>query len=282
MKRILVTGANSYIGTYVEKYLSCWPESYQIDTVDMIGDTWKEKSFRDYDVVFHVAGIAHRKEKKENEALYYQVNRDLAIEVAKKSKQQGVKQLIFLSTMSVYGMNTGIITRDTKLTPKNNYAKSKLQAEEHIKNLENDAFKVCILRPPMVYGKGCKGNFPTLVRIVEKLPVFPKVKNQRSMLYIEHLAAFVKLLIDRECRGMYFPQNKEYGQTMEIARVTAEVREKKIYFSMIFGVGVLVLKPFMKIIQKSFGTLLYKDMEDFDYIYCKKSFVDSLYESIED
>lgn len=158
MKKILITGANSYIGTSFEKYVSQWPEKYEIDTVDMIDGSWREKSFAGYDAVFHVAGIAHRKETKENEHLYYEVNRDLAIETARKAKQDGVPQFIFLSSMSVYGKNTGIITQETPIVPKSDYGKSKAEAEKGIEVLQDANFNVAILRPPMIYGKGCKGN----------------------------------------------------------------------------------------------------------------------------
>ncbi|MBR5858876.1 MAG: NAD-dependent epimerase/dehydratase family protein, partial [Clostridia bacterium] len=182
MKKILITGANSYIGTSFETYLKeNFPDDYVVDTVDMIDGTWHEKSFAGYDSVFHVAGIAHQKETKENAHLYYEVNRDLAIEIAKKAKDDGVKQYIFLSSMSVYGVETGVITKETEPNPKSNYGKSKLQAEQGISSLASDDFKVCILRPPMVYGRGCKGNFQTVVKIVKKSPVFPNVKNKRSI-----------------------------------------------------------------------------------------------------
>lgn len=64
MKKILITGANSYIGTSFEKWLSQWLDDYKVDTFDMIDGTWKEKDFSQYDTVFHVAGIVHIKEKK--------------------------------------------------------------------------------------------------------------------------------------------------------------------------------------------------------------------------
>lgn len=159
MKKILITGANSYIGTSFEKYMAQWPEKYQVDTVDMIDGTWREKDFSGYDTVFHVAGIAHQKETQENAELYYKINRDLAFDTAVKAKTDGVKQFIFLSSMSVYGLETGVITKETVPTPKSNYGKSKLQAEELLNGLADETFKVAILRPPMVYGKGCKGNY---------------------------------------------------------------------------------------------------------------------------
>lgn len=280
MKKILITGANSYIGVSFENYMKQWADEYSVDTVDMIDGTWREKDFSEYDVVFHVAGIAHKKETKENAGIYYKVNRDLAIETAKKAKEDGVKQFIFLSSMSVYGMDTGVITKETVPMPKSNYGKSKLQAEEGINALASDDFKVCTLRPPMVYGKDCKGNFQTVVKIVKKSPVFPRIKNKRSMIYIDNLASFVKLCVDRELCGLYFPQNKEYVTTLDMAKGIAAKLEKKRYFSYLLGFGVFVLRPFVSVAKKGFGTLIYKDMEDFEFEYCVVSNSFSLNESI--
>ena len=154
MKRILITGANSYIGTSFEKWLQQWPDKYYVNTIDMIDGSWRQKSFTGYDVVFHVAGIAHVKETKKNKELYYRVNRDLTYETATKARAEGVKHFIFLSSMSVYGIENGVINRNTLLNPTTNYGKSKLQAEKLIQPLNDDSFKVVILRPPMVYGKG--------------------------------------------------------------------------------------------------------------------------------
>ena len=267
MKKILITGANSYIGTSFETYMKQWIDEYQIETVDMIGNEWRNKDFSDYDTVFHVAGIAHVKETKENRDIYYTVNRDLAIETAKKAKLYGVKQFIFLSSMSVYGMETGVITRDTIPTPKTNYGKSKLEAEQGLKELMGNDFTVSIIRPPMVYGKDCKGNFQTLVRIVRKFPVFPYVKNERSMIYICHLCAFIKLMINNKKHGVFFPQNKEYFQTVRVAKIIAETLGKKVYVSRILGFIVEFICLVYDKPKKAFKSLVYKNVEDFDYIY---------------
>ena len=111
MKKILITGANSYIGTSFEKWVSRYPDKYSVDTIDMEDNNWKEKSFKGYDVVFHVAGIAHIKETRKNAELYYKVNRDLAFNVAQKAKNDGIKQFVFLSSMSVYGIENGVIDK---------------------------------------------------------------------------------------------------------------------------------------------------------------------------
>jgi UDP-glucose 4-epimerase len=282
MKKILITGANSYIGTSFEKYIKeNYPDEYVVDTVDMIDGTWREKNFSEYDSVFHVAGIAHQKETKQNAPLYYQVNRDLAIETAQKAKSDGVKQFIFLSSMSVYGMDTGVITKDTAPNPKSNYGKSKLQAEEGINALVDDEFKVCIVRPPMVYGRGCKGNFQTVCKLVRKSPVFPRVHNQRSMIYIDNLCAFVKICVDRSLRGLYLPQNREYVKTSDMAKVIADVLQKKLWLSGFVGVVTSFIRPFVSMAKKAFGNLLYQDVENLDFEYCIVDNMESFRLSVE-
>lgn len=258
MKRILITGANSYIGTSFENYMKQWPNDYQVYTLDMIGDGWKKADFSRYDVVFHVAGIAHQKETKENSHLYYEINRDLAVDVARKAKEAGVHQFIFLSSMSVYGMDVGVITEGTKPNPKSNYGKSKLQAEERMASLCDERFWIATLRPPMVYGDGCKGNYQSIIKIVRKLPVFPRVNNQRSMIYIDKLSAFIKMVVDNEWHGLYLPQNDTYTNTSEMAQNIAVQMGKKIYLSYLLGLGVVVLRPFSTILKKAFGTLIYE------------------------
>lgn len=259
MKRILITGANSYIGVSFENYIKTHAsETYSVDTVDMIDGSWREQDFSLYDAVFHVAGIAHQKETSENEHLYYEINRDLAVETAKKAKAEGVKHFLFLSSMSVYGVDSGVITKDTIPSPKSHYGKSKFQAEEQLSALQDDTFAVALIRPPMVYGKGCKGNFQTVVKIVKKLPVFPKVKNQRSMIYIETLCQSVKEFIDEGAFGVLLPQNAEYMNTSEMALAIAEQLGKKIHLSRLLGFAVKMMCPFVSMANKAFGSLVYE------------------------
>lgn len=231
-KRILITGANSYIGISVENWLKKTPNYYIVDTLDMIGDAWREYDFSSYDVVYHVAGIAHAdvgSVTEEQKKLYYQVNTDLAVETAEKAKASGVKQFIFMSSMIVYsGCKEKIITANTQPKPLNFYGDSKWQADQKIRALADEDFKVVVLRPPMIYGKGSKGNYPELAKLASKLPVFPIVKNKRSMLYIENLCQFVKLMIDNEESGVFFPQNAEYTNTSDMVQMIAEVKGHRI------------------------------------------------------
>ena len=270
MKNILITGANSYIGTSFENYVKeNFSNEYSIDTVDMIDATWREKDFSEYDTVFHVAGIAHQKETDANAKLYYEINCDLAVETAKKAKNDGVKQFVFLSSMSVYGIDEGIITKDTELCPKSNYGKSKLMAEDEIAKLCDENFLVAVVRPPMVYGPKCRGNFNSLVKFANKLPAFPKVNNQRSMIFIDNLSEFVRIIIEKQLSGLYMPQNKEYINTCDMARWILEKQGKKIHESRILALGLKIIMPFVGMAKKAFGTLAYHhDLEALGFEYC--------------
>jgi UDP-glucose 4-epimerase len=273
MKKILITGANSYIGTSFEKYIKeNYPNDYVVDTIDMIDGTWREKSFAGYDSVFHVAGIAHSDNGKisaKKEKLYYAVNTDLTVETAKKTKVDGVKQFIFMSSAIVYGDSAPIgkskvITRDTPVSPANCYGDSKVQAENGIRPLNDDNFNVVILRPPMIYGKGSKGNYPLLAKIAMKTPIFPMVKNTRSMLYIENLCEFVRLMVENDEQGPFWPQNSEYSNTSELVGLIAEAHCKKVRLVKGCGWALKIISHVTALVNKAFGRLSY-DREMSEY-----------------
>lgn len=259
MKKILITGKNSYIGKNLEKWLIKDSDKYRVDTVDMRDESWKQKDFSNYDVVFHVAGIAHVTSDSKMESAYYKVNRDLTIETAMKAKEDGVKQFVFMSSIIVYGnssLNKRVIDRNTIPNPSNNYGKSKLQAEGGIKRLESDSFKIAILRPPFIYGKDSKGNYKRLSSLAKKTPIFPSLKNERSMLHIDNLCEFIKIIIDNEETGIFFPQNEEYVNTSELVKLICEINGKKIIMTRLFN-PILKLMFRLEIVNKVFGNLVY-------------------------
>lgn len=280
MKKILITGANSYIGVSFESYMRRFPGDYQVDTLDVIGEGWRQADLSGYDAIFHVAGIAHQKETAENASLYYKVNRDLAVEIAQKAKADGVGHFVFMSSMSVYGMDSGVITPATRPEPVSHYGKSKLEAEAALEEMRDESFAVAVLRPPMVYGKNCRGNFQLMRKLVEKSPIFPAVKNQRSMISVRNLCAFVRLVMDRREDGLFFPQDKEYVNTTDMARVMAEKLCRKVWFSRLAGFGVKLLAPVFGPARKAFSTLIYQDCEQFDFSYCEEGLRESVRGSI--
>ena len=281
MKKVLITGAGSYVGESVRRYILSTSSDFQIDAVDTMNDAWKEAEFSKYDVVYHVAGIAHVNADPKMEALYYKVNRDLTIEVAKHAKAAGVKQFIFMSSQIVFhesqSLKTEVLTAQTKENPNGFYGDSKLQAELGIKPLEDENFKVCILRPCMIYGPNSKGNFPRLAKLACKTPVFPFWHNKRSMLYIDNLAEFVKQAVLRELSGTYYPQNRELADTVEIIRYFAKAAGHRIWITKLLNpfvwLGSFVLQP----INKMFATYYYDpEMSKMDFDYQLVSFEESL------
>lgn len=248
-KRVLITGAGSYIGQsfidYAKKY---YPENFEIDELDMMGDAWRECDFSNYDIVYHVAGIAHAdvgNVSEDTKEKYYAVNTDLTIEVAQKAKAEKVKEFIFMSSMIVYGESAPYgkkkeIDEHTVPAPANFYGDSKLQADVAVRELADDSFKVIVLRPPMIYGRGSKGNYPVLAKLAKKLPVFPDVDNERSMLYIENLCEFLcQVMLVREIKQnatVLIPQNAEWTNTSAMVEEIAKVNGKTI-------VTMKILKP---------------------------------------
>ena len=288
MKKILITGANSYIGVSTERYLQQWPEAYQVDTVDMIDGTWRESSFRGYDAVLHVAGLVHQPKSKNDPAqaeTYDRINHLLAVETAQKAREEGVKQFLFLSSASVYGLSAPMgkvvmITKDTPLRPSDNYGISKARAEESLARLQNEDFKLAILRPPMIYGKGCKGNYQTMARLARKLPVFPWVENQRSMLYMDNLAECIRLLIDDEAQGVFCPQNKEYVNTSEMVNLIAHANGRGILLVRGFSWALKLLRPVTGIVDKAFGSLCYDfELSRYSRDYCVRDLQESILET---
>lgn len=287
MKRILITGANSYVGIRVEEHLRRFPGQYQVETVDMIGDSWRGKSFADFDAVLHVAGIVHQAQSKDDPAqaeLYDRVNHRLALETAQKAKAEGVTQFLFMSSMSVYGLTASVgkevmITAATPLNPTDNYGISKKNAEQSLAALADASFKLVILRPPMIYGKGCKGNYVTLAKLAKTLPVFPWVENRRSMLYVENLAEFIRLLIEDEAEGLFCPQNEEYVNTSDLVNQIAHANGKGIVLVKGFSWALKLLSHATGLVDKAFGSLCY----DYELSrYPKNYWLKNLSESVQE
>lgn len=269
---VLIVGAGSDVGTHVKAWLEKEPERFHVDEISSFNDEWKQADFSKYDIVYHVAGIAHVHVKKSMESLFYTVNRDLTIEVAEWAKAHGVKQFIFMSSMIVYqeskSLKKMVITKETLPAPNGFYGDSKLQAEEGIKKLQSNSFKVVILRPPMIYGNGIKGNFPRLKRLAEKTPIFPAFHNERSMLYIDNLSECVRQLILEEAAGTFFPQNRELADTVEIVQSFAELKRHTVHVWKCLNLFVRLGAPFIGAIPKMFASYYYDPQMskmDFDY-----------------
>lgn len=289
-KRVLITGAGSYIGESVKCYAKEKYPNLFFETIEMVDGAWRKYDFSPYDCVYHVAGIAHADVGNVSNSVkekYYAVNTDLAIEVAYKSKAAGVKQFVFMSSMIIYGEAAGygkekVITRDTMPTPANFYGDSKWQADKGVRALADENFHVAVLRPPMIYGKGCKGNYPILAKIAKKFPIFPDIDNRRSMIHIDNFCEFVCKLIISGAGGVYFPQNKEYTKTSDMVAEIGKVVGKKIKITILFNPVIRAASyipgKISGMVNKAFGSFYYDQKlsrYSFEYI------VNTLSKSIE-
>ncbi|SCM98750.1 UDP-glucose 4-epimerase, NAD-dependent (Conversion of UDP-galactose to UDP-glucose, Leloir galactose synthesis) [Bacillus mycoides] len=271
-QKILITGKESYIGTNFEKWVNNWPNQYVVEKISVRNDDWKQKDFSQYDVVLHVAGIAHVSADPKMEELYYKINRDLAISIAEKAKSENVKQFIFMSSMIIYGADgklgeAKMISEETEPNPIDFYGRSKLEADLAIQKMNSNKFKTVLVRTPMVYGPNCRGNFPRLKTLAQKSPIFPDISNERSMIFIDNLCEFLRGVIDKELNGVFFPQNKEYVSTKDIINLMAINMEKKVYFIKTFNPVVKIMSKKINVVNKVLGNKAYdkKLIPDFDY-----------------
>ena len=288
MKRILITGVNSFVGNAVKKHLENSPERYAVTAMSLRGDSWRERDLSSFDCVYHVAGLAHSdtgRLTEEEKARYYAVNRDLTASLAQKAKAEGVGQFIFMSSAIVYGDSAPIgkeklIDRDTPCAPANAYGDSKLQAENKLLQLADESFRVVILRCPMIYGKGGKGNFPALEKLALSLPLFPKVENTRSMLYVGNLAEFVRLMIENGESGVFWPCNREWSNTSELVEMIAACRGKKVVLVPGFTGALKALSHLTGYVDKAFGNLAYAEhLGDYKENYRLYSLAESIKET---
>ena len=271
---ILITGEKSYIGGHLREYLSAKGHKCKIVSVrEALPVT------TGFDAVVHCAGIVH---KKANKRLYDDINVKLSATLAKSAKESGVGHFIFMSSMSVYG-KTGSrmnipIDEITPAEPDTDYGKSKLEAEKLLTGISGEDFIVSNLRLPMVYGKDCPGNYSALSKLVNILPVFPYVENERSMLYIDNLGEFVHLLIQNPPKkaAVYCPQNKETICTSELVKLMADRRGRKISQSRLLG--ILAARMPFKSARKLFGNLVYdRQMSNyFSFEYCVVNFEETV------
>ncbi len=284
MIRVLITGKGSYIGTHFKEYLlNNFKGQYEVDELDMVDGSWREYDFSKYDVVYHVAGLAHSTPDESQRDFYYQINTELAYQTALKAKKSKVKQFIFMSSIIVYGSGEigkdRIITKDTPLTPDNFYGDSKKQAEIKIRPLEDETFKVCIIRPPMIYGKKSKGNYPLLAKFAKKTPIFPTLENKRSMLYLGNLLEFVRLMINNQESGIFLPQNRDYVSSKELVKEIALLNNHKIIFTSIFN-PLIKLFNMNTYVNKVFGNLtIDKELSKYKDNYNTYSFKESIRET---
>jgi len=257
---LLITGSSGFVGGAVQARLKDDP-AFCVSTLSVRGTGWRDHDFSRYDSILHAAGIAHVIADGSMDAQYDAVNHRLTAEIAAKAKAEGVKQFIFLSSMIVFGTASPagvrrMISPDTPPAPTGAYGKSKLDAENAIRALESESFRAAILRPPTVYGPGCKGNYVTLSKLARRLPFFPEFENHRSMIYVENLAELIRLILLRQDRGTFHPQDETDRSVSGIVREICAVHGKTMHFSRALA-PLVCLAGRAGIVRRAFGDMVY-------------------------
>lgn len=270
-KTLMITGASGFIGkNFIEKY----KEEYNIIPISLRNKKIDEINFKNVDVILHLAALVHQM-KGAPEEEYFKINTELTKKLAEKAKEGGVKHFVFYSTVKVYGYDgdlynhTKILTEDSPCNPTDPYGKSKYQAEEILRKMEDENFKVAIIRPPLVYGEGVKGNMESLIKLVKLLPILPfnYDKNRRSLVNIKNLLYVTKVIIDKETIGIYIPLDEK---NLSIKEIVEEIIKQNHLKRINIKLPKVFLKFFYKIkpdiIIRLYGTLQFENKKTRDIV----------------
>jgi len=227
MAKVLITGANSFIGSNFRKY----SHYNDVDEISLRENRPENIDFSRYDVVLHLAAIVHQS-KKIPESEYFKVNRDLCLQVAEYAKKAGIKQFVFLSTCKVYGdfvSGSELWNENSECFPDDAYSRSKYEAEIGLKKIEDDNFTVSIIRTPLVYGEGVKANMISLVKLVDSFPILPlgKISNNRNFTYSENLVGFIDRIIEKRASGIFIAKDENALSTSELIIILSKYLGKK-------------------------------------------------------
>lgn len=260
-RRILVTGKSSFIAGHFAQFMEAYADEYSVELASVRNDSWKKIDFSAYDCVIHAAGIAHVGYKDDMRDEYMRVNRDLTLDIARAAKKAGVRHFIFLSSIIIYGPaapggQTRYISRATVPAPENAYGLSKLEAEQGLGRLSDGGFTVTILRLPMVWGEGCRGNYALLSKYAAMLPVFPALCGKRSAIFVGNLAAYLKNCVDAPRAGIFFPRDPEDMTTPRMLSDIRAARGKKTCVTKLFDPAVRIFGK-IGIVRRIFGGLAY-------------------------
>ena len=219
-----------------------------------------ENDFNGYDVIINFAAIVHQP-KVNDESLYKKVNTELPIYLAKQAKKGGVKHFVQMSTIAVYG-NVSLIDESTSELPINMYEISKLAADQALLLMQDEVFKVSIVRPPMVYGGGiAPGNMLKLIQFAQKgIPLpFKGVRNERDFIHVQNLVYALNIIVENKIIGIVIPTDKKSVSTEKIIDLVKRNSSKTVRNIFIPKLIRVLIKKFVPTIHKKlFGDLKVK------------------------
>lgn len=282
MKKILIVGEHGFVATSFGYYMKKF-NSYELTFISSRNDAWKQHDFHGYNCVFNASGLAHANAMDGSDEDYIEVNGKLPGQIARKAKEEGVPLYISISSEIIYGDTSElgeskVIKKDTVPTPDGIYGKSKIMGEKEVLQYADDTFQTAILRPPMIYSEDAVENFARLCSFAVKSPIFPKLKNEQSMIYIDNLCELIRLIIDNNEGGIYFPQEREYMQTSKLVKDISKAAGNNVRETKVFNGALKLLSHRFRFIRKAFGNLVYdKSLSGhFGWKYCVVDYEESI------
>ena len=251
MKRILLTGANGFVGNY---FLKKYSSSYEIITFSFLNDNFVNLDLSNIDVVIHCSALVHQMKGASWEQ-YEKININQTIQLADKAKKSGVKHFIFLSTIKVYGEESNKhCYENSRTNPTDYYSISKLKAEDSIRNIESSNFKISVLRCPLIYGAGVRANFANLINLIKKASILPfkNIKNKRSLVFVGNVCFILHRIIFLEKRGIFLSVDDKALSTTDLIQIIAKYLDKKILL-----IDIIFFDKFLKIIKPSYYQRLF-------------------------
>lgn len=230
MTLITITGGSGFVGSSLVNYLSSY--DCHIDFLSL-RELAPLKLRRDTYAVIHLAGKAHDLEKVSHPSEYYTVNFELTKQLYDLFLHSEAKKFIFISSVKASAdFVEGVLTERDVPSPKTDYGKSKLMAEEYIqRQLLPQGKSFYILRPCMIHGPGNKGNLNLLYSFISKGVPYPLAafENKRSFLSVENLSFVIHQIVNRNdiASGVYNVADDETLSTNELIRLMAEVSDRK-------------------------------------------------------
>ncbi|AFL69136.1 NAD-dependent epimerase/dehydratase family protein [Sulfurospirillum barnesii] len=223
---VLVTGASEFIGGYFTTHYSA---TYNISFCSFHQENLDALALGGISTILHLSAIVHQ--PNATQALCNEFNVSKTVNLALKAKEAGVKQFVFMSTIAVYDTSLTFLNEDSLLNPATFYGQSKLEAEKQLLALEDEHFKVSIIRPPMVYGANAPGNIKSLMKLIDKVPILPfgGIMNQRSFVYVGNLCAMIDCIMKQRQSGIFLASDDAPLSTTQLIEHIARAKNKKKY-----------------------------------------------------
>ena len=252
---ILLTGSSGFVGSY---FMQNYSSKHTIETFSFLKDDLNELNLHETTTVVHLSALVHQMGGESSEE-YEKVNVTQSLLLAKKAKESGVGHFIFMSSVKAYGEESRSVYKEsTPCNPQDEYGKSKLKAEKELQKMQDDSFKISILRTPIVYGYGVKANVKNLVNLVKKVSILPlgSIRNKRSMVYVGNLCHLIDALIERQKEGVFLASDDEAVSTTRLIELIAKNLDKKTTF-----IKIPFFQELLKLLKPSFHKRLYESLE---------------------